>query len=207
MFTYAIRKPIAQLPSRYEGPHQPANNWTFGQPYRPPAPVQNRGGLYGATMAKEDYAKWVEGPNVKGRFYPGMLCTIASAVYQPGKAPVTTFLVDHIQEIHYLAPLDLDAKEPRCIGVKPHNSSVTVLYPPCKLRPLNVEETKLVDLRNSQTAATVRPKTEQLKSSGTRREVRTAILGGEVVLVDSVTGELVLTEDGRNEDPNECYCG
>ena len=102
-----------------------------------------------------------------------------------------------------MAPLDADTKEPRCIGIKPSMYAQPVPYPPCKLRLLNEQELKLVDIRNSKTEPPeANPQGDRQAAEGgaeasgratepSDAETRTAILGGRVVKVDRRTGELL----------------
>jgi hypothetical protein len=172
--------------------------------------------VQGQIMDKIAFAKWVEGPEVRERFEIGGYATIASAVYVPNKAPTTVFIIDHIQEIHYLAPLDADTKQPRCLGVKQQQGSQVVMYPPIKLRPLNDEENKLVDLRNKEARRQAREQSRvattvsgpsvaaAAQDDGRKPDLRTGIVGGEVVVIDNDTGEIVSYGD---TDPSELRAG
>lgn len=162
------------------------------------------------TMDKVAYAKYIENI-VKKRFHTGQPVTIASATFTPGKMPPTVFIIDHIQEVHTFVRYEIDTKEPRCLGIKPKLSDVVIMYPPSKLRPLNTEELKLVNAPNPETGATSTEtdkagaarqavSTEESEGGSSRRpQLETAILGGEVVIVDRRTGEIVIDADGRNE--------
>lgn len=229
MLTHEIRKPeVLRRPGydHYRGPQGMAHLGNHWQQHRmqqqqqqrehgrPPLPVIAPPVTRGESqyMAKIEYAKWVESDRVR-KFKVGRMCTIASEVYAPGRLPSVVLLVDHIQEIHFMAPIDETTDEPKCVGVKQGMFAQPLMYPPCRLRPLNLEEERLVNLRDQEARTkdvahggaqgegqSQREATQEAERSD--GEIETAILGGSVVKIDRRTGVII-----DDPDENSGYTG
>lgn len=153
-------------------------------------------------MEKIEFAKWVEGPEVKGKFQVGDYVTYADTPVFPDRLPSSLMLVDHIQEIAFMAPLDVDKNEPKCVGVKMNLGGVVSMYPPKKLRTLTDEEKRLVHLRNSKTRTTPtsergsggNPPAETGATETAERVPKTeyvsAVVNGQAVLINKQSGEI-----------------
>ena len=101
-------------------------------------------------MDKVPYTQWLEG-EVRPRFPRGSLCTIAAISPDSTKIPVPVFVVDELQEVCWMAAIDNEQGQPRCVGVKNKNiHTAQIWYPPALLRPLTVEEVALVHIRDNE---------------------------------------------------------
>jgi len=128
-------------------------------------------------MEKIAYAKWIE-EEVKADWKMGDLCTYRHAPIVMGQLPEMIFQVNHIQEIHYMAPRDDADGFPKCLGVKTSKYDVPMNYSPKNLRHLTEEELNLVRLRDSKPTE---------KSAGAVE----VVVGGQSVYVDGDTGEVL----------------
>lgn len=101
-------------------------------------------------MGKHGYAKWLN-EEVYPNFKQGTLCTLRETAYTVNTAPQLWFEVLEIQEIHYMANMDRETRQPKAIGLRTGKYSVPVWYPPAKLRPLWPTEIAALDKLRNQT--------------------------------------------------------
>ena len=104
------------------------------------------------AMGKHGYAQWLNN-FVYNTFPKGSLVTLKSEPFVPTSAPRIWFEVIEIQEIHYMATLDRETRDPKAIGLKTGKHNIPTWYPPAKLRVLQPEEVKCIDLLRNQKAA------------------------------------------------------
>jgi hypothetical protein len=102
-------------------------------------------------LDKVPYTKWLEG-SVRPVFPRGRLATFKVIAIKPEMAPSPLFVIDDLQEVCWMAAIDDQWGEPRCVAVRPRNlaSSAQIWYPPALLRPLSLEEVNIVHLRDTQ---------------------------------------------------------
>lgn len=123
------------------------------------------------AMGKHQYADWLN-KVVYPAFPKKTLVTLRSEPYIPGNAPRVYFVVAEIQEIHYMANMDRQVNQPKCLGIKSDKFDIPMWYPPALLRALQPEEVEAVDrIRNQKKPS------ENSESAGT--------------LIDGTTGEIL----------------
>lgn len=121
-----------------------------------PVPAARIGRESALAMSKIGYTKWLD-EMVIPRFGKGTFVTLRSNPFVPGRVPDHCYLVIELQEIHYMALLDRETRDPCCVGLLAMNSIVggdriPMWYPPAKLRPLQPEEMEIInDLLRNQT--------------------------------------------------------
>lgn len=95
------------------------------------------------TMGKHGYNSWMNG-FVYNRFNKGTYVTLRSEPIVITRAPRVWWRVVELQEIHYMAMIDRESREPKAVGVNKPGGDWTgpTWYPPCKLRVLQPEELK-----------------------------------------------------------------
>jgi hypothetical protein len=121
-------------------------------------------------MDKIPYTKWLE-DTVRPKFPKGSLCTMRGLPYIPGTIPGAVLTVEELQEVCWMAPVDDNTNEPRCIVVR--NTRINqgqITYPPALLRPLTQEENDLVHARDK--AAQVLKESEERGTSPSAEHTR-----------------------------------
>lgn len=104
------------------------------------------------SWGKIRYNKWLSGL-VMDRFPKGTLVALRTEPFIIGMAPRQYWeVIDH-QEVYYMANMDREVREPKCVGlwnpIVDTKNRIPTYYPPAKLRVLQPEEVKEVDkLRN-----------------------------------------------------------
>lgn len=136
MIVYEIRKPEPVAPPQVPGT---ALVQVSPSSYQP------------KYMDKVEFAKWI--PDVVERFKPGAYCTLASTPIIERGRPKIVFEVVAVCEIHYLAALDSDRREPKCVNIR-GPKGISLNYPPSKLRLLTDDEVTVVNSANQQEPTT-----------------------------------------------------
>ena len=149
------------------------------------APINLRNIPMGRTaigMGKYQYAQWLN-EYVYTKFRKGTLATIARVPIKENEAPAVWFVVNEIQEVHYLVDIDQATKEPKAVGVRNpmYGNSISVFYPPSLLRVLEEQEVAAIDKLRNQTR------------EGRNLEA-TVSDDGTAVVIDRSTGEILKTE-------------
>lgn len=98
-------------------------------------------------MEKIYFAKFVE-EEVKPRFKVGQLCTVKGIPFFPKRIPDPLWRVEEITEVTWMAPIDENTHQPRCVLVSSVSSGIYAPMPPNALRALHDEELTLVNFRD-----------------------------------------------------------
>jgi hypothetical protein len=159
VFTYEIVRPhaVESLPQGHvRSIIQQARNTALALvQQRAPNPTPDQDGFIRQNgrmyMDKVPYTKWLEG-SVRPVFPRGRLATLKVLPIKPEVIPSPLFTIDDLQEVCWMAAMDNEWHEPRCVAVKPRHlaTSAQIWYPPALLRPLSLEEVTLVHLRDTQ---------------------------------------------------------
>lgn len=140
------------------------------------------------ALGKHGYAKWLN-DFVYNTFPKGTLVTMKSEPFVPTSAPRIWFEVIEIQQIHYMAMIDRETRDPKAIGVKTGDHNIPMWYPPAKLRVLQPEEVQCIDiLRNQKASSEVSPTKEDA--------------GFATATVNVGNGNGSVDEEGRQEEGN-----
>lgn len=116
-------------------------------PWVPIGAAQHSQGRYGISalaMGKHGYAMWL---NVKvyGKFHKGQMVTTIDQPFVVGTVPKGGwFTIMDIQEIHYMADMDTEKREPKALFVESGKYKISCWMCPSRLRVLQPEETKAV---------------------------------------------------------------
>jgi hypothetical protein len=105
-------------------------------------------------MGKMEYAHWLNA-HVYPNFPVGTLVTLRSIPVMLNHAPSTVFVVKDIVEVHYMAHLDVQTRQPRSVGVcrlDELEQRGSVFYSPKQLRILYPEEKRILDSLRNQSA-------------------------------------------------------
>jgi hypothetical protein len=105
------------------------------------------------SMSKLEYTKWLDSMVIT-KFPKGSLVTLRGEAFVPGNPPRIWYEVMCHQEIHYMAMIDQETREPKCVGIRAHTMSIPCWYPPAKLRALQPEEVEAIDRLRTQEAST-----------------------------------------------------
>lgn len=108
------------------------------------------------SMGKIGYSRWLD-EMVHPYFHKGQWVTLKSHAYTIGEIPPFVLQVLDINELYYDVEMDFTSREPRAVFVKSLSGLLSTYYPPCKLRPLNTEEVKLLDKLRNQEAPVIDP--------------------------------------------------
>lgn len=147
-----------------------------GQPIVDPEPVWH-------AMGKHQYASYLN-THVYPMFPVGTLVTIKPVGITLGAPPSVWFKVMLIQEIHYMAQMDRERKEPKCVGLAVQGDkpgTIPVWYPVSALRLLVQSEIEAIDRLRNQAKSTVSSDPDiQVGDSG-------VILGGQEIAKTQTT--------------------
>lgn len=116
---------------------------------QPPVPwLPGGSGVTAVGMGKHGYAQWLNNM-VYNRFHKGQMVTLRNEPLVLGMPPKAWFVIHDIQEIHYMADMDRDLREPKALHVKSGKYDISMWYAPGKLRVLHHEEIEAIDrIRN-----------------------------------------------------------
>lgn len=143
-------------------------------------------------MGKIGYSRWLD-EMVHKFFKRGDYLTLKSVPYKIGELPSFVLQLVEINELYYDVEMDLTSREPRALYVRSMSGFVTAWYPPCKLRILNSEEVKLLDILRDQKASTI---------SAADNPAAGAESGGTTEVSSTASGER-----DADEPPNEGFSG
>jgi hypothetical protein len=102
------------------------------------------------SMGKLGYARWLAA-FVENQFPKGTMVTFRNESFVIGTVPRIWFKVVEIQQIHYMANMDKEVREPKAIGIAVQGVDIPTWTAPAKLRVLQPEEIKAIDLLRNQT--------------------------------------------------------
>lgn len=142
MIVLEIKKPVPEVPPHREGFLHRITTYAQSRGHTPTSPAIRH-------MEKSSFIKFIE-EEVKPNFKVGQLCTTRGLPFFPNRIPDPLWRIEEITEVTWMAPMDENLNQPRCLLVCSFKSGIYAPLPPKAVRLLNDEELAIVSLRNQE---------------------------------------------------------